>query len=511
MRKTLFISFGIFICLIFYLLADCFVSSTNRASRAATITACWGDSITLGSTYRATGKNYPAQLQGMLNAAHGSGSYRIINRGVNGYRAEQVLDHASNWLAADNPNIVLLMIGTNDMSYGQTIKSTRGEVQKIINLVIGHINPDGSHSRIIVSSIIPSLRTGSGGSRLLEQYNDDLGSHLRAMDSWFTSNWDDFYDRNTRLAKESLMADDIHPNASGYKVMARNWFEAVTSLKNPPDTPSAPTGPDNGSSGASYNFTAVATDPDEDQIAFKFDWGDTTQSNWSPLVDSGSSVTMSHSWSGKGNYYVRVMVKDSHGDSSDWSSGHLIVITTVVLAVDPLSLSFGNMKTGSTKTMSLRVYNSGEGTLSGTISVDSNWASVNPTSFEGNEHTISVTVNSEGLAESTAPYGGTIAVASNGGDKTVSISVAVIPGGAVAYPNPVSFSRHTGLTFWGTSVAHAKIQILTLTGELVKTLEEIYGADKVSWDGRNEKGVKVVRGIYIFVVGNYRGKLAIVN
>ena len=606
MRKALLIFFGIFVCLIFFLLTDSFVNSTSRASRAATIASCWGDSITRGYPYQATREDYPSRLQEMLNAAYGSGSYQVINRGVDGYRADQVRAKTSAWLAADSPDIVLLMIGTNDITHGQTIESTRVEVQEIINLVAGHINPDGSRPRIIVSSVIPSLTYQSW---LLGLYNDDLASHLTGMASRFTYNWDDFYDGGTQLAKAWLMADDLHPNSAGYRVMAENWLGAIRSLPEnqppytpsapagpssgdprvsysfsttttdpdgnqisfqfdwgdgihsnwssfvdsgssvtmshswsgqgtyavrakakdtygsesgwsaahnivigqPPHTPSAPTGPDSGSPGTSYSFTATATDPDGNQISFQFDWGDGIHSNWSSFVDSGSSVTMSHSWSDKGSYYVRVRVKDSYGATSNWSSGHSIVITTILLQVDPLSLSFGDMETGSTKTMTLQVYNSGDGTLSGTISADSNWISVNPTSFEGNEHTISVTVNTESLAESTASYGGTITVTSNGGTKTVEISVAVIPGGAVAYPNPFSLSRHAGLTFWGTSVAHAKIQIFTLAGELVKTLEETYGAGKVLWDGRNEKGVKVARGVYVFVVGSYSGKIAIVE
>jgi|GEM_PF-2059937 len=85
------------------------------------------------------------------------------------------------------------------------------------------------------------------------------------------------------------------------------------------------------------------------------------------------------------------------------------------------------------------------------------------------------------------------------------------PPGVVAYPNPSSLSRHTNLTFWGTGVPYAKIRIFTLAGELVKTLDEKYGTSKVSWDGRNEKGDKVARGIYIYVVENSTGKIAIVK
>ncbi len=54
-----------------------------------------------------------------------------------------------------------------------------------------------------------------------------------------------------------------------------------------------------------------------------------------------------------------------------------------------------------------------------------------------------------------------------------------------------------------------KIRIFNLAGELVKVLEEKYGNNMVSWDGRNEQGNLVVIGIYIFVMENFSGKIAI--
>ncbi|GAH80912.1 unnamed protein product, partial [marine sediment metagenome] len=95
---------------------------------------------------------------------------------------------------------------------------------------------------------------------------------------------------------------------------------------------------------------------------------------------------------------------------------------------------------------------------------------VSPTSFEGNDNTISVTVSTEGLTESRTPYTGTITVTSNGGTKTIDVSMIVIPTGVVVYPNPFSPAGYTNLTFWGTGVPYAKIRIFTLAGELVKTL-----------------------------------------
>ena len=79
----------------------------------------------------------------------------------------------------------------------------------------------------------------------------------------------------------------------------------------------------------------------------------------------------------------------------------------------------------------------------------------------------------------------------------------------MVYPHPFSHSRHTSLTFHGDSIPGGTIRIYDLAGELIRALEEEYGDDKLSWDGRNEKGETVAPGIYICEPGGK--KIAIVN
>ena len=187
----------------------------------------------------------------------------------------------------------------------------------------------------------------------------------------------------------------------------------------------------------------------------------------------------------------------------------LSAVPTPVLEVDPSSLDFGEAGTSSSKTMTFRAYNSGEGTLSGTVSDDRSWITVSSSNFEGNDNTISITVDTDGLAESSTPYTGTITVVStNGGTKTVGVSLTIIPSGAVLYPNPISALDST-VTFWGTSVPNAEIRIYTLSGELVRILTEAYGDSKISWDGRNGEGNLLARGVYHYTAKNFRGKFAV--
>jgi hypothetical protein len=39
-----------------------------------------------------------------------------------------------------------------------------------------------------------------------------------------------------------------------------------------------------------YNFSINSTDSNNDQIRYRFDWGDGTISDWTYLVDSGTEI-----------------------------------------------------------------------------------------------------------------------------------------------------------------------------------------------------------------------------
>ncbi len=93
----------------------------------------------------------------------------------------------------------------------------------------------------------------------------------------------------------------------------------ITTGNHPPNKPGKPSGPTSGRVGVSYTYTATTTDPDGDQIYYKFSWGDGSYSDWLGPYSSGDIVSASHSWSNKGNYEIRVKAKDTHGMESEWS------------------------------------------------------------------------------------------------------------------------------------------------------------------------------------------------
>ncbi len=235
MRSKVFLSVAV---LIIAGLVFCFSYGEARADDSQRVLTCLGDSVTHGYPYVGTSKTYPAKLQVSLDNQYGSGKYDVVNRGVSGYRADQVLSdlQSKGWLDTDNPDAVLLMVGGNDLNQGQSISSTVAEVQQIVDYVKAHTNADGSTPQVLLSAFIPNNIAGPFGSSYMNLYNNTLASDISGEDLWFTDNWIDFYDTGTGEAKTDLMSDDRHPNGAGYTVMAENWLGAVNEKVSPPDS-----------------------------------------------------------------------------------------------------------------------------------------------------------------------------------------------------------------------------------------------------------------------------------
>ena len=79
-----------------------------------------------------------------------------------------------------------------------------------------------------------------------------------------------------------------------------------------PSKPATPTGPARGKPETEYTFkTTGATDPDGDQLTYRWDWGD------GEFTDGTNEE--SYTWTSEDNFEVRVMAIDEHGGESDWS------------------------------------------------------------------------------------------------------------------------------------------------------------------------------------------------
>ncbi len=102
--------------------------------------------------------------------------------------------------------------------------------------------------------------------------------------------------------------------------LAGMMIAGLACQNHPPDVPAVPAGPTYCCKDTTYTFKTSVTDPDGDRVAARFDWGDSVVSDWSGLVPSGDTITLTHAWHDTRAYEVSVQAKDEGQQRSGWSS-----------------------------------------------------------------------------------------------------------------------------------------------------------------------------------------------
>jgi hypothetical protein len=93
-----------------------------------------------------------------------------------------------------------------------------------------------------------------------------------------------------------------------------------------PEKPSRPIGENSGSAKEEYTYVTTSHDPDNDDLWYKWDWGDNTFSEWIGPYKSGESCEMNHTWNKRGYYEVRVKARDANGLESKWSDSLVVTM-----------------------------------------------------------------------------------------------------------------------------------------------------------------------------------------
>jgi len=185
---------------------------------------CLGDSLTAGTPHPRE-YSYPSVLAGLL-AGKGWSRAKVVNQGIPGIRIGGIaarLDRPG-WLDV-NPDVVLLMAGTNNLGRGQAPEGVVWELGRLAEKVAGHVNPGGGRPLVIVSLLPPSWDFDA--SRRLNLANQLIRGGLPGADRLVTANWDAFYNPAWARADARLMEDGLHLTREGYALMARNWLAVL--------------------------------------------------------------------------------------------------------------------------------------------------------------------------------------------------------------------------------------------------------------------------------------------
>ncbi len=143
------------------------------------------------------------------------------NEGHSGWTIGNISDAVDGWLKTYNPQIVLLMIGTNNIAAGQDIPSMERQLAALLD----QITRDLPQAQVVVASIPPIAWPPDNANVLL--YNAAIPGIVAAKAAQgehvvFT----DMYN----AVPLSDLASYAHLNADGYDKMADAWYSALKSL-----------------------------------------------------------------------------------------------------------------------------------------------------------------------------------------------------------------------------------------------------------------------------------------
>ena len=144
------------------------------------------------------------------------------NEGHGGYRIDQIAAGVDQWLETYQPEVILLLIGTNDCLQDYQFATVRQRMEDLIDRIL-HRRP---HAFLVVSTVLP-LRDLEANARAV-QINEFLPAVVAAR--WKRGHQIMLVNMYAMLNPWEDMPDGIHPDPVGYAVMAAVWYDALLDI-----------------------------------------------------------------------------------------------------------------------------------------------------------------------------------------------------------------------------------------------------------------------------------------
>jgi lysophospholipase L1-like esterase len=177
-------------------------------------------------TFVGANRNGPASVDGVPFPSADSGYSGYEIDGVNGRQGISQFFPAQ--ITQYKPNIILLMIGTNDVASGVP------DIPPRLGTLMDTILSADPALLLVVAQIVPQQKaTPDAQNMLVQAYNSAIQSLVKArVDAGKHVTMVDMYSALTAIPNYSTadFANTLHPNDSGYEVMGETWYAAIGPL-----------------------------------------------------------------------------------------------------------------------------------------------------------------------------------------------------------------------------------------------------------------------------------------
>lgn len=177
---------------------------------------------------------YPARLEEILQAS--GVQAEVINEGRGGENTLEGVSRLGGLLASTDPDVLLLMEGTNDVSQGISLETTLFNLDRMAEMAE---NRGASAVHATVIPRIPDANQGDGDNVLTQRMN------WRIRELAWEERRDLVDPFEVFLAQDNLFStyyapggDAVgHPNPAGYDLLADIFFDGVTGVDSVPPVP----------------------------------------------------------------------------------------------------------------------------------------------------------------------------------------------------------------------------------------------------------------------------------
>jgi hypothetical protein len=162
--------------------------------------------------------------------------------------------------------------------------------------------------------------------------NDPEGDKVWYYINWSDGNVKDWF--GPFPSGEVVTVSHTWAENGAYRIRAKSmdvWDDSFSSYypvrigNHPPNAPEI-SGPQNGFLGVEYQFNFSLSEPDNDQMYLRVDWGSGTPGNWKGPYDPDETVKLKYTFTEKGTYIIRAQAKDIYDSESGWDE-YTITIT----------------------------------------------------------------------------------------------------------------------------------------------------------------------------------------
>jgi acyl-CoA thioesterase-1 len=208
------------------------LTAALRSGRLIRVLAI-GSSSTVGVGASSPAKNYPAQLEAILERTFRNLDVVVINRGVSGEVAAQTAERFKREVAESRPDLVLWQVGTNDALARVPVEAFKSVVREALQWLKGQA----------VDTVLIGLQYSPRVAR------DDSATAIRRAIRGLAVEEGVLLVRRFEAMRfianakegELLSADDLHQNDLGYRCMAEHIARAlVISALSPTTTVARP-------------------------------------------------------------------------------------------------------------------------------------------------------------------------------------------------------------------------------------------------------------------------------